>query len=55
MLDETRTYISDFAEGAQRLNSAEELVGVMKSKYPDFGNRWTLHFSANTWFSRKRA
>jgi glyoxylase-like metal-dependent hydrolase (beta-lactamase superfamily II) len=55
MLDETRSYISDFAEGAQRLDSAEELVKLMKSKYPDFGNRWTLHFSAQSWFSRKRA
>jgi glyoxylase-like metal-dependent hydrolase (beta-lactamase superfamily II) len=53
MLDETRTYISDFAEGAQSLNSAEELIALMKSKYPDFGNNWTLHFSAQSWFSRK--
>jgi glyoxylase-like metal-dependent hydrolase (beta-lactamase superfamily II) len=53
MLDETRTYISDFAEGAQSLNSAEELIGLMKSKYPDFGNNWTLHFSAQSWYSRK--
>jgi glyoxylase-like metal-dependent hydrolase (beta-lactamase superfamily II) len=55
MLDETRTYISDFAEWAQRLDSADELIGLMKSKYPDFGNNWTLHFSANSWFSRKGA
>jgi glyoxylase-like metal-dependent hydrolase (beta-lactamase superfamily II) len=55
ILDETRTYISDFAEGAQGLDSAEELVGLMKSKYPDFGNNWTLHFSANSWFSRQGA
>ena len=55
MLDETRSYISDFAEGAQRLDSADELVQLMKSKYPDFGNRWTLHFSAQSWFSRKQA
>ena len=55
MLDETRSYISDFAEGAQRLDSADELVALMKSKYPDFGNRWTLHFSAQSWFSRKQA
>jgi glyoxylase-like metal-dependent hydrolase (beta-lactamase superfamily II) len=54
-LDETRSYISDFAEGAQRLGSPDELVELMKSKYPDFGNRWTLHFSAQSWFSRKRA
>jgi glyoxylase-like metal-dependent hydrolase (beta-lactamase superfamily II) len=55
MMDETRSYISDFAKGAQSLDSAEELVQLMKSKYPDFGNRWTLHFSAQSWFSRKRA
>jgi len=55
MLDETRSYISDFAEGAQRLDSADELVALMKSKYPDFGNRWTLHFSAQSWFSKKQA
>jgi glyoxylase-like metal-dependent hydrolase (beta-lactamase superfamily II) len=54
MLDETRSYISDFAQGAQTLDSAEELVQVMKSKYPDFGNTWTLRFSAHSWFSRKR-
>jgi glyoxylase-like metal-dependent hydrolase (beta-lactamase superfamily II) len=55
MLDETRSYISDFAQGAQRLDSAGELAQLMKSKYPDFGNRWTLHFSAQSWFSRKQA
>jgi glyoxylase-like metal-dependent hydrolase (beta-lactamase superfamily II) len=55
MLDETRSYISDFADGAQRLDSAAELIELMKSKYPDFGNRWTLHFSANSWISRKKA
>jgi glyoxylase-like metal-dependent hydrolase (beta-lactamase superfamily II) len=54
MLDETRSYISDFADGARRLESAGELVQLMKSKYPDFGNRWTLHFSAQSWFSRKK-
>jgi glyoxylase-like metal-dependent hydrolase (beta-lactamase superfamily II) len=55
MLDETRSYISDFAKGAQSLGSADELVQSMRSKYPDFGNRWTLHFSAQSWFSRKQA
>jgi glyoxylase-like metal-dependent hydrolase (beta-lactamase superfamily II) len=55
MLDQTRSYISDFAEGAQRLDSADELIDLMKSKYPDFGNRWTLHFSAQSWFSKKQA
>jgi len=54
MLDETRSYISDFADGAQSLDSPEELIQLMKSKYPDFGNTWTLHFSANAWYSRNR-
>jgi glyoxylase-like metal-dependent hydrolase (beta-lactamase superfamily II) len=54
MLDETRSYIGDFAQGARSLDSAEELVQLMKSKYPDFGNTWTLHFSAHAWFSRKQ-
>jgi glyoxylase-like metal-dependent hydrolase (beta-lactamase superfamily II) len=54
MLDETRAYITDFADGAQQFDSADELVKSMKSKYPDFGNRWTLHFSAQSWFSRKK-
>ena len=55
MLEETRSYISDFAHGAKSLDSAEELIQLMKSKYPDFGNHWTLHFSAKSWFSRKGA
>lgn len=55
MLDETRSYIGDFADGAKRLGDAQELIELMKSKYPDFGNRWTLHFSASSWFSRKQA
>jgi glyoxylase-like metal-dependent hydrolase (beta-lactamase superfamily II) len=55
MMDETRSYITDFAQGAQSADSAKELIHLMKSKYPDFGNPWTLHFSANSWFSRKQA
>jgi glyoxylase-like metal-dependent hydrolase (beta-lactamase superfamily II) len=46
MLDETRGYIRDFAD---------ELVKMMKSKYPDFGNEWTLRFSAHSWFSSHHA
>ena len=55
MLDETRSYISDFARGAQSLDSADELIDLMEWKYPDFGSRWTLHLSAQSWFSRRRA
>jgi glyoxylase-like metal-dependent hydrolase (beta-lactamase superfamily II) len=52
MLDETRSYITDFADGARRYDTAGDLIQSMKSKYPDFGNRWTLHFSAHSLFSR---
>ena len=31
----------------------DELVELMKSKYPDFGNRWTLHFSAQSLVLKK--
>lgn len=55
MLDETRAYISNFAEGARTAGSADELVQIMKSRYPDFGNRWTLHFSAQSWFASRAA
>jgi glyoxylase-like metal-dependent hydrolase (beta-lactamase superfamily II) len=55
MLDETRSYIGDFAQAAGSSGSANELVDVMKSKYPGFGNSWTLHFSAQAWFSQQQA
>ncbi len=55
MLDETRSYIRDFADGARTVGGADELVMLMTAKYPEFGNPWTLHFSAQTWFSRRVA
>jgi len=54
MLDETRSYNRRFRARAQSLDNAEELINLMKSKYPDFGNPWTLQFSARSWFSRSR-
>jgi glyoxylase-like metal-dependent hydrolase (beta-lactamase superfamily II) len=55
MLDQTRSYISDFADGARTAGSAEELTERMTSKYPDFGNPWTLRFSAKSWFASRPA
>jgi glyoxylase-like metal-dependent hydrolase (beta-lactamase superfamily II) len=55
MLDETRSYIRDFADGARTAGDADELVMLMTAKYPEFANGWTLHFSAQTWFSRRVA
>jgi hypothetical protein len=46
ILNGTRSYIQDFAEAARSLGTVEEIVGAMRSKYPDHGNLTTLLFSA---------
>jgi hypothetical protein len=46
ILNGTRSYIQDFAEAAKSLGTVEEIVGAMRSKYPDHGNLTTLLFSA---------
>jgi hypothetical protein len=40
------TYIQDFAEAVRTLGTIEEIVGAMRSKYPDHGNVTTFLFSA---------
>lgn len=55
ILDETRSYIIDFAEIAHTTDTADELIDVMKSKYPDFGNPWTLWYSAHAWINNRTA
>jgi len=49
---ETKGYIRDFESAAARAKSAQELVEEMTAKYPDFGNPWTLRFSARSRFPR---
>ena len=46
ILNGTRSYIQDFAEAARSFGTVEEIVGAMRSKYPDHGNLTTLVFSA---------
>ena len=46
ILDGTRDYIRDFAEAAASAGSTEELISIMRTKYPDHGNLWTLNYSA---------
>ena len=46
ILNGTRSYIRDFAKAARSTGTVEELVGAMRSKYPDHGNLTTLLFSA---------
>ena len=43
----TRSYIHDFAEAARSCGTAEELIGQMRSRYPNHGNLTTLYFSAD--------
>ena len=45
-LDGTRSYIQDFAEAARSFGTVEEIVGTMRSIYPNHGNLTTLLFSA---------
>jgi glyoxylase-like metal-dependent hydrolase (beta-lactamase superfamily II) len=53
MLDGTRAYIRDFAAAAQEAEDAEDLIAVMLERHPDYGNPWTLQYSANAWFQRQ--
>jgi glyoxylase-like metal-dependent hydrolase (beta-lactamase superfamily II) len=46
ILSGTRAYIQDFAEAYRSSSTADELVAVMRSKYPEHGNLTTLMFSA---------
>jgi len=46
VLSGTRAYIQDFAEAYQSSETADEIVAVMRSKYPEHGNLTTLMFSA---------
>ena len=45
VLQSTRAYILDFANVTASARSAEEIVGFMRAKYPDFGNLTTLMYS----------
>jgi glyoxylase-like metal-dependent hydrolase (beta-lactamase superfamily II) len=53
IFNETKGYIRDFADAAAKATNAEDLVTAMTAKYPDFGNPWTLRFSARSRFPRR--
>lgn len=46
MLAQTRSYIRDFAAAYEVAKDAEDLMAIMKAKYPYHGNFWSLWFSA---------
>jgi glyoxylase-like metal-dependent hydrolase (beta-lactamase superfamily II) len=54
IIDESRDYIRTFSELAPKSNSVEELVVAMAQKFWDFGNLWTLQFSAWSYFENYR-
>ena len=47
ILNGTRSYIQDFAAAVSSSGTVEQIVGVMRSKYPDHGNLTTFLFSAS--------
>lgn len=48
IIDETKRYIAAFMEEAGRAGDAAALVDAMVARFPDFGNLWTLQFSARS-------
>ncbi len=53
MIAKTRSYIHDFTAAYEVAKDAEELVAIMISKYPDYGNLWTLQYSAMSAITRR--
>ena len=47
VLDDSRSYIRDFAAVFESADSVDEIVGVMRKKYPEHGNLTTLFYSAD--------
>jgi glyoxylase-like metal-dependent hydrolase (beta-lactamase superfamily II) len=54
-LDESRAYIRTFAKASQAAANEQALVEAMMAGFPDFGNLWTLQFSARSFFERRKA
>jgi glyoxylase-like metal-dependent hydrolase (beta-lactamase superfamily II) len=52
-LDATRRYLRDYADTVTSSESSEEAIARMVALYPDYGNPWTLHLSANAYFANR--
>jgi glyoxylase-like metal-dependent hydrolase (beta-lactamase superfamily II) len=50
ILNGSRQYIRDFRDGVAASSSAGEVIEIMKTKHPDYGNLTTLEFSAGAAF-----
>jgi glyoxylase-like metal-dependent hydrolase (beta-lactamase superfamily II) len=55
IINETRSYIRTFAEAAPKASTPEALVDAVSARFPDFGNLWTLQFSARSYFANHKA
>ena len=50
VLDQSRRYIEDFDQTAAKSSTPQELIDEMLTRYPTYGNRYTLFASASTQF-----
>jgi glyoxylase-like metal-dependent hydrolase (beta-lactamase superfamily II) len=46
MIQQTRSYIKEFAAAYNVAKDAQDLIAIMSAKFPHHGNEWTLTFSA---------
>jgi glyoxylase-like metal-dependent hydrolase (beta-lactamase superfamily II) len=53
VLDNTRSYIRDFANAAAASSSTRDIVSAMQTKYPEHGNLATLLYSAAAVMKRR--
>ena len=50
MLDQSRHYIEDFDQTVATSSTPREVIDDMLTKYPAYGNRYTLFTAASTQF-----
>ena len=50
VLDQSRRYIEDFGQAVAKSSTPSEVIDVMRTKYPAYGNRYTLFAAASTQF-----
>ena len=50
VLDQSRRYIEDFGQTVAKSSTPAEVIDVMLTKYPAYGNRYTLFAAASTQF-----
>ncbi len=50
VLDQSRRYIEDFDQAVAKSGAPREVIDAMLTKYPDYGNRYTLYAAAFSQF-----